>query len=157
MVALGFGLEELFEGVDVDDHLVHCDVVEGALVGVGDGDVFDGGEGVGAGDDAGEDGVFAVQVLAGAVGDEELGTVGVFALVRHAHDPAGVVGERPVEFVREVLVPDGAAAFTCAGWVAALEHEVADIPVEHDSVVVTFLAQLGKIPHRLGCKFRQQF
>ena len=101
--------------------------------------------------------MFAVEVFAGAVGDEELGAVCVFAFVRHRDNATGVMGERSVEFVREVFIPDGAAALARSRRVAALEHEVADVPVEDDAAVVALLAQLHEIPHGLGRELGQQF
>lgn len=97
-----------------------------------------------------------VQVLAGPVGDEELGAVGVLALVRHADHAAGVVGERPVELVREGLAPDRVPPLARAGRVPALEHEVADVAVEADAGVVAALAQLREVPHGPGRELRQQ-
>ena len=78
-------------------------------------------------------------MFAGAVGDEELGTVCVLAFVRHAYHTAGVMRERSVELVCEVFIPDRAATLACSGRVAALEHEVADVSVEHDAVIVSLL------------------
>ena len=96
-------------------------------------------------------------MFAGAVGDEELGAVCVFAFVRHAYYASRVVRERSVEFVREVFIPDGAAPLARACRVTALEHEIADVPVEDDAAVVALLAQLHEIPHGLGRELGQQF
>ena len=82
--------------------------------------------------------MFTIEVRSLAVEDEELGCVGVFTLVGHGYCSAGVVGEGAVEFVFEGFVPDGGTAASGAGGIAALEHEIADVAVECDVVVVAF-------------------
>ena len=96
-------------------------------------------------------------MFAGAVRDEELGAVGVFALVGHADDAPGVMGARALELIREVFVPDGRATFARAGRVAALEHEMPDVSVEDDAVVVAAFAQLDEVPDGLWRELGQQF
>ena len=68
-----------------------------------------------------KDDVLVVEVPGRPVRDEELGGVGVLALVRHREDAAGVVRERAVEFVGKGPVPDGGAAAAGAGGVAGLD------------------------------------
>lgn len=67
------------------------------------------------------------------------------------------MGERAVELVGEVAAPDRGAALARGRGVAALEHEVADVAVEGDAVVVAPFAQLDEVPHGLWGELGQQF
>ncbi len=96
-------------------------------------------------------------MFARAVRDEELRAVCILPLIRHADDTPRVMGQRPVELVREVFAPDRVAALARARRVAALEHKVADVAVEDDAVVVAPFAQLRKVPHGLGRELGEQF
>lgn len=100
--------------------------------------------------------MFAVEVGRGAVGDEELAAVGVFAFVGHADDAAAGVRQRPVQFVGEGAAPDAGPAFARAGRVAPLQHEVADVAVEYHVPVVALLGQLHEVPDRARGEFREE-
>lgn len=93
----------------------------------------------------------------GPVKDEELGGIGIFPLIRHRYGPSHVVGRGAVELVGEVFVPDTLPAFARAGGVAALDHEVANVAVEDDAVVVPLFGELDEIPHRFRGKFGVEF
>ena len=45
--------------------------------------------------------MLAIEMRDGAIGDEELTRVGIFALVRHAENTSGVVYERAIELIGE--------------------------------------------------------
>ena len=96
-------------------------------------------------------------MLARAVRDEELRAIRILAFIRHADHAPRVMGEGAIEFVREVFVPDGRAAFARPRRIAALEHEVADVSVEDDAVIVALFAQLYEVPHGFGGEFREEF
>lgn len=94
-----------------------------------------------------------------AIGDEELAAVGVFAFIRHSQHTAFVelATQRALQLIIEVLVPDTGAAFARAGGVAALDHEVEDVAVEGEVVVVGFFGKLDEVPAGFGCEFGVEF
>lgn len=94
-----------------------------------------------------------------AVREEELAAVGVFAFVRHGQHAAAVelAAQGALELVVEIPVPDAGAALARARRVAALDHEVGDVAVEEEVVVVGFLGELDEIPAGFGGEFRVQF
>lgn len=92
--------------------------------------------------DFAKDGVLAVEVGGGVVGDEELGAVGVRAGVCHGEDACFSVAELADEFIGKFVAW---AASAGAGGVAALDHEVRDDAVELDSVVVVALCEVEEI------------
>lgn len=108
--------------------------------GVVDGDgldgvsALDGIDDVLAAGDFTEDGVFAVEVGSGEVGDEELGAVGVRSGVGHGEDAGFVVLAVGFAFALELV-----AGVTGAGaeGAAALDHEIGDDAVEGEAVVVS--------------------
>jgi len=109
----------------------------GAILGVRF-DSLQGVEDVQAADDAAEDGVLAIQVGAGAECHKKLRLVGVRSTVGHAKDAAPAVREVGLELVleRSAFLEGRLAAPPRAGWVTALDHEVADTAVEARLLVV---------------------
>ena len=91
------------------------------------------------------------------VRDEELAAVCILPFIRHANDTPAIVRKGAVELVCEVLAPDGGAALARARRVAALDHEVADVAVEEDAVVVAFLGEVDKVPDGAGGEFWLEF
>lgn len=94
-----------------------------------------------------------------AVRKEKLAAVGVFAFIRHGQHAAAVelAAQRALELVVEIPVPDAGAPFARARRVAALDHEVGDVAVEEEVVVVGFFGELDEVPAGLGGEFRVQF
>ena len=112
--------------------------LEERVGGVVDGDrfdlvaAFDGVDDVLPTGDFTEDGVLAVEVRGGAMGDEELGAVGVRSGVGHREHAGLVVPAVGFAFALELV-----ARVTGAGaeGAAALDHEIRDDAVEAEAVV----------------------
>lgn len=97
-----------------------------------------------------KDGVLSVQPRRGRQRDEELAPVGVGTGVCHGQDPrARVLKVRP-DLVLELVAVDGGAAPARARRVAALDHKVANNPVEHGPVVVAPRRERAEVLARLG-------
>jgi hypothetical protein len=96
-------------------------------------------------DDFAEHGVFHVQVHGLGVSDEELGSVGVGALVNHAQHAAGTKSQVFTKLVSKVLAEYALASLASACRVAALNHERLYVSVECTAIVVTTCAQSKKI------------
>ena len=79
-----------------------------------------------------EDGVLAVELGDGVLGDEELGAVGVGAGVGHGEASGDGEGERGIELIVEVVA---GVAGAVARRVATLDHEAGDDAMEGESVV----------------------
>src|SRR5690606_19819887 len=94
-----------------------------------------------------KDGVLAVKVGLGGVGDEELAAIGVGASIRHRNDARVMLERVAARFVLELVA--GAAA-SGAGGVATLNHEVADYTVEEDAIVEALACQKDEVVDRLG-------
>ena len=97
----------------------------------------------------------AVQMGRGHMGDEELGTVGAGARVRHGKNAGAVMPE-----VRAALVlkPVARAPHACTGGVAALNHEIRNHAVKLEPVIKPPRRQIQKGSRRhgrLGSKHRQ--
>ena len=98
--------------------------------------------------DLAEDGVAVVEEWSGGGGDEELGTVGSWASVRHGENSWSCVTEIGMEFICELVTRAAATAF---GWIATLEHETIDHTVERHAIVVTTLGEIEKVRTSDGC------
>lgn len=96
--------------------------------------------------DATKNGILAVQVRCLLQGDEELTPVGFGALVRHRHHATPRVSQRRnLDFVFEILAPDGCAALydrmvrnrlmRRLGCVAALNHKIGDQAMERRAII----------------------
>lgn len=115
-----------------------------------------------------EDGVAVVQVRGGSNRDEELGTVGAGARIRHSQQEGAVKLELRVELVSELVA--GAATAGTRG-VAALNHETIDDTVEGGAIVegarvgsvsvfdilLGALRQANKVSDGLGCVIAEKF
>ena len=86
-----------------------------------------------------EDGVLAIKVRGGAVGDEELAAIGAGTGIGHGEDAGLVVAQVAFAFVLKVV---SRAAATSSRGIAALHHEVGNDAVEGDSVVVAPARQI---------------
>merc|ERR1712230_8009 len=91
------------------------------------------------------------------VEEEELRGIRVLALVGHGHDTAAVVRQGSFELIRESFPPGRGPAAAGAGGVAALDHEVLDVPVEADALVVAAFGELDEVPHGFGRVFGIEF
>ena len=89
-----------------------------------------------------EDGVFAVKVRCGHVGDEELASIGPWAGIGHGKNTGAVVFEPSVDFVFKAVAGSAAAS---AGRIAALDHELLDDAMEGEAVVVTALREIQEV------------
>ena len=89
-----------------------------------------------------EDGVFAVKVGCGHVGDEELASIGPWAGIGHGKNTWAIVFEPAVDFVFKAVAGSAAA---CAGGIAALNHELLDDAMEGEAVVVTALREIQEV------------
>ena len=89
-----------------------------------------------------EDGVFAVKVGCGHVGDEELASIGPRAGIGHGENTGTIVFEPSVDFVFKAVARSAAA---CAGGIAALDHELLDDAMEGEAVVVTALREIQEV------------
>ena len=74
-----------------------------------------------------ENGVFAVKVGCGHVGDEELASIGPWAGIGHGKNTRAIMLEPAVDFVFKAVARSTAA---CAGGIAALNHELLDDAME---------------------------
>ncbi len=74
-----------------------------------------------------ENGVFAVKVGCGHVGDEELASIGPWAGIGHGKNTGAVVFEPSVDFVFKAVAGSAAA---CAGGISALDHKLLDDAME---------------------------
>lgn len=115
-----------------------------------------------------EDGVAVVQVRGRSNRDEELGTVGAGARIRHSQQEGAVKLELRVELVSELVA--GAATAGTRG-VAALNHETIDDTVEGGAIVegarvgavsvfdilLGALRQANKVSDGLGCVIAEKF
>ena len=89
-----------------------------------------------------EDGVFAVKVRCGHVGDEELASIGPRARIGHGKNTGAAVFEPSVHFVFKAVAGSAAA---CAGGIAALDHELLDDAMEGEAIVVTALREIQEV------------
>ena len=89
-----------------------------------------------------EDGVFAVKVGCGHVGDEELASIGPWAGIGHGKNTRAIMLEPAVDFVFKAVAGSAAA---CAGGIAALNHELLDDAMEGEAVVVTALREIQEV------------
>lgn len=89
-----------------------------------------------------ENGVFAVKVGCGHVGDEELASIGPWAGIGHGENTGAVVFEPSVDFVFKAVAGSAAAG---AGGIAALDHELLDDAMEGEAVVVTALREIQEV------------
>lgn len=97
-------------------------------------------------------------MLGRAVQDKELAPICVFAFVGHGYRPtAKRMAQWAVEFVAEGFTPAAGAALSCTGWVATLDHEIADVAVEESGGVVAPFGKLDEVPDRLGREFGEEF
>ena len=115
-----------------------------------------------------EDGVAVVQVRGRSNRDEELGTIGAGASIRHSQQEGAVKLELRVELVSELVA--GAATAGTRG-VAALNHETIDDTVEGGAIVegarvgavsvfdilLGALRQTNKVSDGLGCVIAEKF
>ena len=115
-----------------------------------------------------EDGVAVVQVRGRSNRDEELGTIGAGARIRHSQQEGAVKLELRVELVSELVA--GAATAGTRG-VAALNHETIDDTVEGGAIVegarvgavsvfdilLGALRQANKVSDGLGCVIAEKF
>ena len=74
-----------------------------------------------------ENGVFAIKVGCGHVGDEELASIGPWTGIGHGENTGPIVFEPSVDFVFKAVATSTAA---CAGGIAALNHELLDDAME---------------------------
>jgi hypothetical protein len=74
-----------------------------------------------------ENGVFAVKVGCGHVGDEELASIGPWTSIGHGENAGTIVFEPSVDFVFKAVAGSAAAS---AGGIAALDHELLDDAME---------------------------
>lgn len=79
--------------------------------------------------------------------EEELAPVAVFPFIRHSQQPSPVEFKSRVDLILERLavVECGFASSSCACWVAALDDEVFDEPVEDSVGVVAIEAVLEEV------------
>lgn len=115
-----------------------------------------------------EDGMAVVQVRGRSNRDEELGTIGAGARIRHSQQEGAVKLELRVELVSELVA--GAATAGTRG-VAALNHETIDDTVEGGAIVegarvgavsvfdilLGALRQANKVSDGLGCVIAEKF
>ena len=80
-----------------------------------------------------EDGVLTVEVRGGAMSDEELGAVGVWAGVGHGEHAWLVVTTMSLALALELITWASGAA---AAGATALNHEVRDDTVEGQSIII---------------------
>ena len=100
-----------------------------------------------------EDGVFSVEVRGGAMGDEELGSVGVGSGVGHGEDAGLVVTTVGLALALELVA--GASGAGASG-AAALDHEVGDDAVKFQAVVVAAGGEAEEGGHGDGCVVRKE-
>lgn len=84
-------------------------------------------------------------------------TVGVFTLIRHTKSSAGVMFQRPLKLIIEVLAPYTLSSPPRPSGITTLNHKALDIPMERDIPVIPLPGQFQEIPHSLGRVFRVQF
>lgn len=98
--------------------------------------------------------------------DEKLAAIRIRPGVGHAQDAGASVSQRRVDFVFELFAVDGGPAASCAGGIAALDHEVGNDAVEDDVVVVSAAGErcevyaglvepaLARYKHKQACECR---
>ena len=89
-----------------------------------------------------ENGVFAIKVRCGHVGDEELASICPWTGIGHGEDTGTVVFESAVDFIFKAVAGSTTA---CAGGIAALDHELLDDAMEGEAVVVTALRDIQEV------------
>lgn len=73
--------------------------------------------------------------------DEELTSIRIRSAVCHAQNAGTGVLQPRMNLIFELFTKDRCAASASSGRIAALDHEVWDDPMEHDTVVVPALCQ----------------
>ena len=73
--------------------------------------------------------------------DEELTAVGVWSGIGHRHSPARV-RSGPFDFVPEAVAGSATAG---PGWVASLDHEAGNHPVEEHAIVEAILGEKDEV------------
>ena len=98
-------------------------------------------------DDLSENGMLVVQMGLRSVRDKELRPIGVGPGVRHGENASAVMPELGMKFIIELVAGiSGPGAVRAAG----LDHEVADNPMELQSIIKTVLGKLGEVCARVG-------
>ena len=125
-------------GEEIVGGTVDGDVLDGVVLADGIDDVLSFGG-------LAKDGVLAVEVGSGAVGDEELGAVGVGSRVGHGKDARLVVATVGLALALELVA--WAAGARALG-ASALDHEVGDDAVEFQAIVKSAGGEMKKRGHR---------
>ena len=104
--------------------------------------------------DPSKDGVLAVEVGLGTVGDEELAAVGSGTGICHREDARSIVSA-----VRHALVTKAIAGAPRAGafGTSPLDHEIRNDAVEAQVVVKTLFRERDDVRHRVGRIVLEQF
>lgn len=100
-----------------------------------------------------KDGVLAVEMGLGRVGDEELAAICARASICHRERASFVLVRIAAGFVLEGVAW---AAATCASGVAPLNDEVADHTVEAHAVIVTLAGKKDEVVDCLGCSVSKE-
>ena len=100
-----------------------------------------------------EDGVRAGEMRSWYRRDKELTAVGVGAGVSHSQHAGGVEEQLAGDFILESVAR---AASAGASWIAALDHEILNDPVENEPVIETLPCQEHEVINRYGRMVCQQ-
>mmetsp|Transcript_17525 Transcript_17525/g.35154 ORF Transcript_17525/g.35154 Transcript_17525/m.35154 type:complete len:211 (-) Transcript_17525:121-753(-) len=96
-----------------------------------------------------EHNVLAVEPRRGHCRDEELGTVGILASIRHGQLPGASVLELEILVLELVTIDALSSGAVTTGEISALEHEVLDDPVENRALVSKAFLSRSKRPEVL--------
>ncbi len=95
-----------------------------------------------------KDGVLAIKVRSGTMGDEELGAVRVWARIGHGEDTRLVVATVGLALTLELVA--GATSASSSG-AASLNHEVGDHPMKSETIIEPAGGEMQKGSNRDGC------
>lgn len=87
------------------------------------------------------------------MGDEKLAAICGRAGIGHRQHARFMTQGVPLKLIAK---PVTGAAAASAGWIATLNHKVADHPVKGAAIVVTFFGQKDKVVDRIGRKLGEQ-
>ena len=107
-----------------------------------------------------KDGVHAIEMRGGGMGDEELAATGVFAGMGHAQGAGGMLFWVTCSLTFNVMTGAAGAGHAAGTFfrvgATALNHEVVDDAVEGESIIKTVLGQFDKIGDREGGGFTEK-
>lgn len=107
-------------------------------------------------DDFSKHRVLHVQMGLFGIRDEKLGAIRVGAIVCHRNHSSDVVFEMLAVLVFKFTAPYTRSSFACACWIASLNHETFNVPMERAATVEAAGTQSKKVLARFRCALAEE-